>query len=106
MKRSQEMQEIDKISGLPKDLFDITNISKEQQKIKIDVKRIRFKKMLTIITGIEEKNVIKELGKEMKHKFACGGTVKGEIIELQGDHKEKVKKFLITKGYNQDLIEA
>ena len=30
------MQEIDKISGLPKDLFDISDITKEQQKIKIE----------------------------------------------------------------------
>lgn len=100
------MQEIDKISGLPKDLFDITNITKAQQKIRIEVKRIRFKKMITLITGIEEKEVVKELGKEMKQKFACGGTTKENIIELQGDHKERAKKFLITKGYNQDLIEV
>jgi translation initiation factor 1 len=105
MKRSQAMQEIDKISGLPKDLFDITNITKGQQKIKIDVKRIRFKKFMTIITGIEEKGLVKELGKEMKQKFACGGTVKDNIIELQGDHKGKAKAFLISKGYNEDLIE-
>ncbi|MDD4250741.1 MAG: stress response translation initiation inhibitor YciH [Candidatus ainarchaeum sp.] len=99
------MQEIDKISGLPKDLFDITNITKGQQQIRISVKKIRFKKLLTIISGINEKILVKELGKEMKHKFACGGTVKENIIELQGDHKEKVKKFLIMKGYNESLIE-
>ncbi len=99
------MQEIDKISGLPKDLFDIANITKGQQKIRIEVKRIRFKKMVTIITGIEEKEMVKELGKEMKQKFACGGTVKDNIIELQGDHKNKLKAFLIAKGFNEDLIE-
>ncbi len=99
------MQEIDKISGLPKDLFDITNITKEQQKIKIEVKRIRFKKMMTIISGIDDKQQAKELGKEMKQKFACGGTVKDGIIEIQGDHKNKLKEFLIKKGYKEDLIE-
>ncbi len=100
------MQEIDKISGLPKDLFDINNITKEQQKISIDVKRIRFKKMMTIITGIEEKQTLKELTKEMKQKFACGGTTKDNAIELQGDHKERAKKFLISKGYKEELIDA
>jgi translation initiation factor 1 len=99
------MQEIDKISGLPKDLFDINNIAKEQQKIKIEVKRIRFRKMMTIVSGIDDKNQAKELGKEMKQKFACGGTVKDGIIEIQGDHKSKVKEFLIKKGYREDLIE-
>lgn len=100
------MQEIDKISGLPKDLFDITNITKEQQKIKIEVKRSRFKKYMTFISGIEDKQTLKELGKEMKQKFACGGTAKDGLIELQGNHKEKVKDFLVLKGYKKDLIEV
>jgi len=99
------MQEIDKISGLPKDLFDINNITKEQQKIKIEVKRIRFKKMMTIVSGIDDKDQAKEIGKEMKQKFACGGTVKDGIIEIQGNHKPKVKDFLIKKGYKEELIE-
>jgi translation initiation factor 1 len=99
------MQEIDKISGLPKDLFDINNITKEQQKIKIEVKRIRFKKMMTIISGIDDKQQAKELGKAMKQKFACGGTSKDGIIELQGDHKSKAKEFLIKQGYKEELIE-
>lgn len=98
------MQEIDKISGLPKDLFDITNITKEQQKIKVEVKKSRFNKVMTIVQGIEEKQTLKELGKEMKQKFACGGTAKDGVIELQGDHKKKVKAFLVSKGYKEDLI--
>jgi translation initiation factor 1 len=100
------MQEIDKISGLPKDLFDINNITKEQQKIKIEVKRIRFKKMMTIISGIDDKQQAKEIGKELKQKFACGGTTKDGIIEIQGNHKSGVKEFLVGKGYKKELIEA
>ena len=99
------MQEIDKISGLPKDLFDINNITREQQKIKIDVKQSRFRKVMTIVSGIEDKQTLKELGKEMKQKFACGGTAKDGLIEIQGRHKEKVKEFLISKGYKKELIE-
>jgi translation initiation factor 1 len=100
------MQEIDKISGLPKDLFDISNISKEQQQIKIEVKRARFKKMMTIISGIEDKQTAKDLGKELKQKLACGGTVKDNKIEIQGDHKRRVKEMLIKKGYKEELIDA
>ena len=100
------MQEVDKISGLPKDLFDISNISKEQQKIKIVVTRRRFKKLITIVSGLDDKTLVKELGKEMKRKFACGGTVKDMEIELQGDHKRKALEFLKTKGYKDDQIDA
>ena len=100
------MQEIDKISGLPKDLFDISNIEKEQQKIRIEVKKSRFNKVVTIVTGIEDKEILKELGKAMKQKFACGGTVKDGMIELQGKHREKAKKLLIERGYKAELIDG
>ena len=100
------MQEIDKISGLPKDLFDISNITKEQQKIKVDVIRRKFSKFVTIISGIEDKETVKELGKEMKQKFACGGTVKENEIELQGRHRNRAVEFLIKKGYKKELIET
>ena len=100
------MQEIDKISGLPKDLFDISDITKEQQKIKIDVFKRRFSKMITIISGIDDKVTLKEIGKEMKQKFACGGTVKDNEIELQGNHKVRAKELLIKRGYKEELIDA
>ena len=100
------MQEIDKISGLPKDLFDISSIAKEQQKIKVDVIRRKFSKFVTIVSGIDDKETVKELGKEMKQKFACGGTVKDKEIELQGKHRNRVVEFLIKKGYKEELIEA
>ncbi|MFA5357946.1 MAG: stress response translation initiation inhibitor YciH [archaeon] len=100
------MQEIDKISGLPKDLFDINTIAKEQQKIKIVVIRRRFSKVITIVSGFEDPKTAKEMGKEMKKKFACGGTTKGTEIELQGDHLRKAKQFLLSMGYNEELIDA
>lgn len=99
------MQEIDKISGLPKDLFDISNITKEQQKIKVEVIKRKFSKIITLVSGVTDEKEIKELGKEMKQKFACGGTISENIIELQGNHKEKVKEFLVKKGYKKELIE-
>lgn len=100
------MQEIDKISGLPKDLFDISNITKEQQKIKVDVIKRKFSKIITLIHGISDEKEIKDLGKEMKQKFACGGTIDGKVIELQGNHRERVKDFLVKKGYKKELIEG
>jgi translation initiation factor 1 len=100
------MQEVDKISGLPKDLFDISNIAKDQQKIRVEVIRRKFSKFVTLVVGIDDKDTVKEMGKEMKQKFACGGTVKDNEIELQGKHKNRVIEFLVKKGYKRELIEA
>ena len=100
------MVEIDKITGLPKELFDIDQISKETHKIKIRVERRRLKKKVTSIKGIENKKEMKQIAKELKRKLACGGTVKADEIELQGEHIKKAKEFLINYGYKEDQIDA
>jgi len=39
-----------------------------------------------------------------KKKCASGGTVRGNEIELQGDHRFKLKKFLINLGFPEGNI--
>ncbi len=99
--------EICEICGLPKELCVCEEIAREIQKIKVYTVRRRFGKLMTIVEGIDEDDIdIKELTKELKAKCACGGTAKKGQIELQGDHKRKVKKVLITMGFSPDTIEV
>lgn len=100
------MGEIDKITGLPKELLDFEKLGKEEERIKVRVIQRRFKKLVTIVTGIQSENELKELAKTLKKKLACGGTVKDGEIELQGDHKVKVKEILVKEGYREGLIDA
>ena len=100
------MNDIDPITGLPKELFDIKDIEKEQEKIKVRTIQRRFGKFVTIISGFEEKDRAKEMGKILKKKLACGGTVRGTEIELQGEHKTKVKEILKQNGYREEHIDA
>ncbi len=93
--------------GLMKELCVCETIAKESQIIKVYLERKKFKKFSTIIEGIDEKDIdIKELARKLKSQFACGGTVKDEKIELQGDHKNKVKDILIKMGFPADLVEV
>jgi len=41
----------------------------------------------------------KEVLKLLKKKLACGGAIKEEWIELQGDVKDKVKEILSKEGW-------
>jgi len=41
----------------------------------------------------------KEVLKLLKKKLACGGSIKEEWIELQGDVKEKIKTVLTKEGW-------
>ena len=43
----------------------------------------------------EKKSILKLL----KTKLACGGAVKEDWIELQGDVKEKIKTILLNDGW-------
>ncbi|HMK45115.1 MAG TPA: translation initiation factor [Methanocella sp.] len=92
--------------GLPQDICICEDLAKEGQKILISTNTRRFKKLTTVIDGIDNKNVnIKELAQKLKTKFACGGTIKDGRIELQGDHREGVRNLLISYGFSKDLIE-
>ena len=47
---------------------------------------------------LEEKDK-KEVLKLLKKKLACGGAIKDEWIELQGDVKDKIKTTLEANGW-------
>jgi len=86
--------------GLPIDLCICKEIAKEQQLVKVYTLRKKFGKIVTFVEGINEKEVdLKALSKELKSKFACGGTVKEGCIRLQGDNKNLVKQALKEMGY-------
>ena len=95
--------EICPVCGLPKSLCICSVIDRETQKIKISSEKRRFGKITTIVDGITDKG--KEVSKELKSKLACGGTYKDGKIELQGNHKNKLKDILIKLGYSDQQIE-
>lgn len=81
-------------------------IAKEKQKIKVYVVKKRFGKFMTIIKGIDAGTIdIRDLMKKLKSKLACGGTYKNDEIELQGSHKNDVKRLLVSEGFPEDIIE-
>ncbi|MAG78086.1 stress response translation initiation inhibitor YciH [archaeon] len=99
------MSEVCPKCGLPKELCVCETIAKEEQKITINVVKRRFGKLITQVTGIDEKDInIKDLAKKLKSKLACGGTAKDGKIELQGNHADKVKEFLVEQGFSAGTI--
>ena len=90
--------------GLPKEACVCTEIAKEEQKIKVDIEKKRFGKLATVLSGFNKDIDLKELGKKLKSEFACGGTVKDNKIELQGDHKKKMKQALTKFGFPENSI--
>jgi translation initiation factor 1 len=57
-------------------------------------------KGVTVITGINlDETGLKALATELKRKCGAGGTVKNGVIEIQGDHRDKLVEELKKKGW-------
>ena len=76
------MQDICNKCGLPKDLCVCESISKEAQKITIEVERKRFRKYMTIIKGINPSEIdIPELEEiSAVESSAIGTLLEKEIL--------------------------
>jgi translation initiation factor 1 len=102
----RKMTEICPNCGLPKDICACETIAKEEEKIRISSVKKRFGKRVTVIEGISKDVNSKGILKELKTKFACGGTMKNNVIELQGDHRKRIKELLVKLGFPGDKIEV
>ena len=100
------MEEICPKCGLPKNLCICEQIAKEQQKIKIRIDNRRFRKTVTIVSGLGSDVDAASLTKHLKKSLACGGSLKNGEIVLQGNHKNKVKLLLLQQGFKEELIDA
>lgn len=98
------MPEVCEVCGLPKDLCVCQEIAKESQRVKIFTERRKYGKTITVIDGLGADIDIHSLSKALKSKCACGGTVKGGTLELQGDHRIKARDELVKNGFSLDAI--
>lgn len=86
--------------GLPLEACVCETLGREKQKIKVSTEKKSYGKIATIIEGIESEEEMKKIAKLFKEGFACGGTVKNNRIELQGEHRKKAREKLSELGFN------
>ncbi len=80
------------------------NSSPQQLRVFLD-KRHRKGKAVTIVEGFNGTGKdLKSLGKELKQRCGVGGTVKNNVILIQGDFRNKITEELIKKGYKVKQI--
>ena len=93
--------------GLPEELCVCQTIAKEAQTIRVEKIQKRYGKSMTIIRGVDTTKIdVRNLMKKLKSKLACGGTYKNGEIELQGDHRHRIKEILVKEGFPRELIEV
>ncbi len=81
----------------------IKNIAKQGIRIRRESKG-RGGKHVCVIEGVPLAAAeLKVLHKKLKTKLGTGGSVKGDCIEIQGDHREKLLLLLEQEGFKAKL---
>jgi translation initiation factor 1 len=77
----------------------------QQQQARIQASRSGRKgKTVTIITGLVlSPDSLNGLLKQLKNQCGSGGTVKENILEIQGDHTQKLLQIMVDLGYKAKI---
>lgn len=76
----------------------------QQQDLRLSLDRLKGNKVVTRVWKFKgREDDLKTLGKALKQKCGCGGSVKDGEILLQGDFREKVGQELKKQGYRYKL---
>ena len=67
--------------------------------VHIRIQQRNTRQKITTVEGIPDKYDLKRILKVCKREFACNGSIVkdltyGEVIQLQGDQRENMSKFL------------
>jgi translation initiation factor 1 len=60
----------------------------------------RAGKGVTVLRGLAmDDAAIAALGKQLRTSCGSGGTVKDGVVEVQGDHRDRVSRMLTDQGF-------
>ncbi|MGB1262386.1 MAG: stress response translation initiation inhibitor YciH [Cognaticolwellia sp.] len=73
-------------------------------KVRRETKGRKGKGVVTISGLGLDSNALKALAKKLKKTCGTGGSVIGEVIEVQGDKREEIKSVLEKSGFKVKFI--
>ena len=72
----------------------------EKQTARLTVEKRKKGKVVTVIRGLAaEANDLPALLSRLKTHCGAGGTLDGDLVEIQGDHLERIGALLAEIGY-------
>ena len=71
--------------------------------IHLRIQQRNGKKCITIVENLDKidssKEFMTKISKSFKEKFHCASTIKDTVIQLSGDHRDGIKKLLLSEKY-------
>ncbi len=72
----------------------------EKQSCRIQVEKRNKGKWVTVVRGLKSEECdMASLLKLLKNHCGAGGSIDGDLLEIQGDHSQRMKTKLIELGY-------
>ncbi len=84
----------------------LKELDREKARILISKVTRKYNKPVTVVSGLEDMLEAESMSKELKKVIGTGGTYKDGKILLQGDHRDRVKEYLVAKGFHKEAIEV
>ena len=84
----------------------IREIEKGETSIVITKDVRKFRKPVTVVSGLQDQKNAKDVTRQLKISIGTGGTFKDGQIILQGDHRETTKALLVKMGFKEESIEV
>ena len=79
---------------------EVQPTSPASQTAHLCLEKRRQGKIVTVIRGLKaEGNDLPRLVAELKSLCGAGGTVKGDVLEIQGNHLRRISEHLRQAGY-------
>lgn len=98
--RCERCGELEEVCTCPPQAPVIERIPPEKQTARLAVEKRKNGKWVTVIRGLPAiGNDLPGLLTELKHACGAGGTVKEDLIEIQGQHLERLAAHLRGLGY-------
>ena len=72
----------------------------EKQTARLAVEKRKKGKVVTVVRGLSaDENDLPALLSQLKAACGAGGTIKDDVLEIQGDHLKRVRGLLAEIGY-------
>jgi len=99
----KKMKDLD--SFLSNSLSEVLEtLDKERTCLKITTAKRAYGKKVTLVSGFDKTTNVKKIAKLLKSQCATGGTVKNNVIELQGDQIRRVTTILEKEEYQVEYV--
>lgn len=77
----------------------VETIEPSKQSLKIRVEKRKRGKVVTVVSGLAIDGQEADLLTTLKNHCGSGGTIKDDLLEIQGDHQDRLSTKLVELGY-------